>query len=371
VLQVKRFLVERNQLAATRLDTDSRLSPDDVAAGEILLQVDQFAFTANNITYAALGDALRYWEFFPAGEQGMGIIPVWGFADVLASRCDSIAVGERLYGFLSMTSHLVVSPTEVRSGSFVDGTGHRQALPLIYNQYLRCRHDALYTADTEALQMLLRPLFTTSFLLDDFFADNDFFGATTLVLTSASSKTAIGMAYLLQRNRPLREQRYRIVGLTSAGNVDFVSGLGCYDEVISYEQVDSIGVGPAAIVDFAGNGELLGQLHEHFGPQLQYSCLVGASHWEQRSGQPRDLPGPAPQMFFAPSQAQKRVGEWGAGEFQRQLGAVWGEFVSFVGGWMNVEYDFGAQAVERVYQQALAGRLNPATGFILSLSKEQ
>ena len=370
MIQATRFLVDRKQLTTVRLDSESCPDPDELAPGEVLLRVDQFAFTANNITYAALGDALQYWEFFPAGDQGMGIIPVWGFADVVASRCDSIAVGERIYGFFSMTSHLVVTPTEVHAGSFVDGTAHRKALPLIYNQYLRCQQDALYTADTEALQMLLRPLFTTSFLLDDFFADNDFFGATTLVLTSASSKTALGMAYLLHRNRLSRERRYRIVGLTSRGNMDFVRGLGCYDEVVSYEQLESLGDESAAIVDFAGNGELLGQLHSHFGQQLQYSCLVGVSHWEQRGGLPKDLSGPAPQMFFAPSQAQKRVGEWGAGAFQRQLAEVWREFVGFVDGWIKVEYDFGPEAVQRVYQQALAGQFSPETGFILSLSKE-
>lgn len=367
-MQATRFLVNRNQLTETRLDSAPDSGAQDLAAGEVLLKIDRFAFTANNITYAAMGDALRYWEFFPAGEEGMGIIPVWGFAEVLASRCEGIEVGERVYGFLSMTTRLIVTPTQVGGGSFVDGSAHRKDLPLVYNQYLRCRQDPLYTADTEALQMLLRPLFTTSFLLDDFFADNGFFGATTLVLTSASSKTALGMAYLMQRNRQAREQRYRIVGLTSAGKVEFVSGLGCYDEVISYGQVDSLDPGPAAIVDFAGNGELLGQLHRHYGQQLQYSCMVGLSHWEQRGGLPGDLPGPAPQMFFAPSQAQKRVGELGAAAFQRQLVEVWREFVGFVGGWMKVEYDFGPEAVQRVYQRALVGQFRPETGFILSLS---
>lgn len=370
MIQATRFLVDRNQLATTRVDTQPCPGANDLAPGEVLLKVDQFAFTANNITYAALGDALRYWEFFPAGEPGMGIIPVWGFADVEASRCDAIGVGERSYGFFGMTSHLVVSPAEVSAGSFVDATAHRNGLPLIYNQYLRCHHDSLYTADTEDLQMLLRPLFTTSFLLDDFFADKDFFAATTLVLTSASSKTALGMAYLLHRNRRSRNQDYRIVGLTSAGNVDFVRGLGCYDEVKSYQQLEGLDGGPAAIVDFAGNGELLGQLHGQLGEQLRYSCLVGASHWEQRGGLPSALPGPAPQMFFAPTQAQKRVGEWGAGSFQRQLAQVWGEFVGFVGSWIRVEYDFGPGAAQRVYQQVLAGEFSPDTGFILSLSKQ-
>lgn len=370
-MEITRFLVNRGNLAETQLDAVPYQSPGQLAAGEVLLKVDRFAFTANNITYAALGDALRYWEFFPAGVEGMGIIPVWGFAVVVESLCDGIAVGERVYGYFSMATHLVVAPIAVHSGSFVDGRAHRKQLPLIYNQYLRCQRDPLYTADTEAMQMLLRPLFTTSFLLDDWIADNAFFGASTLVLTSASSKTALGMAYLLHRNRQSRPQPYHIVGLTSAANVEFVSGLGCYDQVLSYEQAASLDANSAAaIVDFAGNGELLGNLHRHFGDQLQYSCLVGASHWDQRAGLPEQLPGPVPQMFFAPSQAEKRVGEWGPAVFQQRLAEVWLEFVRFVESWMTVEYDLGPQAVQRVYREVLEGHFSPETGYILSLWDE-
>ena len=216
--------------------------------------------------------------------------------------------------------------------------------------------------------MLLRPLFTTSFLLDDFFEDNQFFGAQTLVLTSASSKTSLGMAFLLDINRSKRDHDYEIVGLTSPGNMEFVNGLGCYDRVLSYDQLGELDANkPTATVDFAGNGELLGNLHTLFGDNLQYSCLVGASHWDQRGGMPSQLPGPAPEMFFAPSQAEKRVAEWGGHGFQQRLGEVWLGFNDFVAGWMTVEYDLGPDAVARVYQEVLAGRFSPNTGYILSL----
>ena len=41
----------------------------------LLVKVDRFALTANNITYALTGDLLKYWHLFPAPE-GFGIIPV-------------------------------------------------------------------------------------------------------------------------------------------------------------------------------------------------------------------------------------------------------------------------------------------------------
>ncbi len=361
------FTVNRQQFAKTGLNEAAAPDAASLREGEVLLRVDRFALTANNISYAATGELLRYWEFFPAGE-GMGIIPVWGFADVAASKCEGIDPGERVYGYFPMATHLVVIPGNVSSGSFIDASEHRASLAIIYNQYLRCAHDPLYTKATETLQMLLRPLFTTSFLLDDFLEDNDFFAAETVLLTSASSKTALGMAYLLHANRASRERDYEVVGLTSVGNRAFVEGLGCYDRVLCYDELENLDAARAAVVvDFAGDGELLAGVHDHYAQQLRYSCLVGASHWEKLGGATQPLTGPEPVMFFAPTQAEKRIGEWGAPDFQRKLAQVWGEFTVFVNGWMRIETHLGVSATEHVYQEVLAGRVRPDCGHIVSL----
>ena len=61
------------------------------------------------------------------------------------------------------------------------------------------------------------------------------FGADTVLLSSASSKTALGTAHAL-RQRP----DIHIVGLTSAHNVAFCQSLGCYSQVLSYEQLQQL-----------------------------------------------------------------------------------------------------------------------------------
>jgi hypothetical protein len=166
--------------------------------GQVRVRVEAFALTSNNITYAAFGDAMNYWQFWPTGEDGWGIVPVWGFATVVQSLHPGVAVGERLYGYWPMASSAVLQPDRLtRSRLFSDGAPHRASLHAVYNQVLRCNRDPFYTADTESTQALLRPLFITSWLIDDFFADNDFFGASTLLLSSASSKTAYGTAFQL------------------------------------------------------------------------------------------------------------------------------------------------------------------------------
>jgi hypothetical protein len=80
------------------------------------------------------------------------------------------------------------------------------------------------------LQAVLKPLFVTSPLIDDFLDDSHRFGATQLLLSSASSKTAYGTAFCLAQRRGTAGMP-RVVGLTSPGNLGFTQDLGCHDEV--------------------------------------------------------------------------------------------------------------------------------------------
>ncbi len=37
--------------------------------GAVRLKVESFSVTANNITYAVVGDGFKYWDFFPLAPQ--------------------------------------------------------------------------------------------------------------------------------------------------------------------------------------------------------------------------------------------------------------------------------------------------------------
>ena len=63
------------------------------ATGEAVLRVDRVGMTANNVTYALLGDAMHYWDFFPT-RPGWGLVPLWGFGDVVASATEGVEVGQ-------------------------------------------------------------------------------------------------------------------------------------------------------------------------------------------------------------------------------------------------------------------------------------
>src|SRR6188472_2491971 len=161
------FLVRRDDLREGRIaESDSPA----IGAGQALLRVDSFGMTANNVTYAVMGEAMSYWNFFPA-EDGWGRVPMWGFAEVERSEAEGAEPGTRLYGYLPPSSHLVVAPDRADERGFADGSAHRAALPAVYNRYAASGADAFYRAETEEIQMLLRPLFYTSFLVDDQLAD--------------------------------------------------------------------------------------------------------------------------------------------------------------------------------------------------------
>ncbi|MGI8754263.1 MAG: DUF2855 family protein [Acidimicrobiales bacterium] len=353
------FEVARDDLHRTRVVESD---PAALADGEARLAVRRFGFSANNVTYAVFGDVMRYWSFFPA-EQGWGRIPVWGFAEVVEANGSGLTEGELVYGYLPMGSELVAVPTRVGERGFTDASAHRAQLPAAYNGYTRCATDPVYDPDTEALQMLFRPLFMTDFVLDDWLADNDTFGAEVAVLSSASSKTAFGLAHLLAR----RAGGPEVVGLTSAGNVDFVDGLGVYDQVLTYDDIAALGADrPAVYIDMAGDTGVRLAVHTQM-RGLTASVQVGGTHWEHVGGG-GDLPGPTPALFFAPDQVVKRRRDWGAEGIDARFAEAWGAFLPVVADWIRVVERTGPDQVEATYREVLDGDADPADAFVLSVS---
>ena len=120
--------------------------PTEIPENHVLLRVDRFGFSANNVTYQSLGEhphfrsvesictcedyrltgMRRYFDFhsLPQSDEvsskSSGIIPVWGFATVVESSHPKINRGERVYGYLAPTRYLLlpVSQGEVNKYAF-------------------------------------------------------------------------------------------------------------------------------------------------------------------------------------------------------------------------------------------------------------
>ncbi|MCZ8136461.1 MAG: DUF2855 family protein [Porphyrobacter sp.] len=333
-----------------------------LAEGAVRLAVESFSVTANNVTYAVVGDGFKYWDFFPAPE-GLGIVPMWGHARVIESNHPEIAVGERVYGYLPMASHLDVRPGKVTEGGFLDTTDYRQPMSPVYNSYTRLAADPEHDPAREAERMIFGPLFRTGFLIEYFLRGQDWFGAEQLVVTSASSKTAMGLASVARQSSP----GIRRIGLTSKGNVGFVEASGLYDEVVAYDDLERLPVVRSVSVDFAGNAELLARVHRHFEDALAHSALVGATHIEARSvfGGGEPLPGPKPQLFFAPDHAVAFFKAHGQLEGGKLVAAAWREFLGAADGTIAIERHAGLGAARDVFVTMLSGQIDPAKGIVI------
>lgn len=361
--------VVRDDLAEVRVRRTPR---PELAPGEARLVVDTFALTANNITYAVFGEGLRYWDVFPAGDPGWGRVPVWGFAEVIESRSDDVTVGERLYGYLPMSNELVIEPGRADARGLTDVSAHRAGLAGAYNRYTRCAADPLYRADREHMQMVMYPLFATSFMIDDQLGEHpaadgpDAADAlAAVVISSASSKTSIGVAFGAHR------RGLRVIGLTSAANAEFTRSLGVYDEVVTYDDLTDAGAlgeieGPAAFVDVAGNADVRRAAHVGLADRLVVSLTVGGTHWDHQPDAPSDdpLPGPEPTFFFAPTRIAERTREWGREGLDARLGGAWDEFTDWAAGWVEMRTAIGADQVVGVYLDLLAGRVDPRHGHV-------
>ena len=340
---------------------------EPIKDGQIRVGIGPFALTANNITYLVTGDLIGYWKFFDpeaygVGQDGMGRMPVWGYAKVTDTKCEGIETGDRIYGFFPVANTLDMTPVKVRPGGFLDGADHRQALHPVYNTYTLTKNDPSFVPALDELQPILRPLFTTSFLIDDLFGAESFFGAEQIVLISASSKTALGTAFCLKQRGGVD-----VVGLTSSGNRDFVEATGFYDQVGTYDAIDALDAAKkTAIIDMAGNGTVTGALYDHFGDHIVYNCMVGKSHW-QGEAPPKISAGAPPAMFFAPDRAKMRMGDWGPEGFAARLGERWIPFCQAAIGWMDIRKASGIEHMLPVYKDFLEGRADPAKGYLFSL----
>ncbi|KIN65102.1 DUF2855 domain containing protein [Sulfitobacter noctilucicola] len=352
-----RILVDQQKITQTQMD---EVPSAELQPGEARLTLESFALTANNVTYAASGFAIGYWKFFPTGVAGQGLVPVWGVAKVTESRADELPEGTRLYGFYPMSESIVITPQVSSRGNVTDIVEHRRELPAVYNSYVPVGDT---TPEQDHIRAILQPLLATSYLISDWLADNDRFGAEQIIVGSASSKTGLGLCKYLAEDT---DRSYKIVGLTSERNRSFVEGLGACDTVLTYDQIADIPALSSVYVDMSGNAQVKAALHAHLGADLKHSAAVGISHWDAFNPAV-ELEGVKPEFFFAPAQIAKRRDEWGPGEIDRRIGEAFMRLAEEAATWMEVKVHDGLDKAPAIYATLAEGTSNPAEGHVIRL----
>lgn len=347
--------MDRTSLGTTRIVEAPR---PVLAPGQALVAPRRFALTANNVTYAVFGDMMAYWSLFPAAD-GWGRVPVWGFAEVVESRVDGLAAGQRLYGYLPMADGFVMEPVRLTARSVDDGAAHRQGVATTYNRYQLV--DAA-EADTECRTALLKPLFITGWLLDDWIAAQDGFGARHVIASSASSKTALAMAAGLKARGG-----FSVTALTSPRSAGFVLGSGFYDRICTYDDIAGLAVEPSIYVDFAGDPAITGAVHHRFADSLVKSVMVGGAHWDADRSHRTALPGPQPELFFAPTHVGRLGDAWGGARFTAVTDAALADFTVRSRDWLHVTEAAGLDAAAAIWARLLANAVRPSEGLCVTL----
>ena len=340
----------------------------ELADGQIRVDIGPFALTANNVTYMVTGDQIGYWAVFNpmaydiTKDKGQGRMPVWGYGVIRESKYPGIDAGAEIYGFFPIAKSMDMQPGKLSKHGFADVAEHRSGLHSLYSNYSFTSADPSYGAHAE-LQPVLRPLFTTSFLIDDFLADEGFFDAEQVLLLSASSKTALGTAYCLKARGALP-----VVGLTSEGNKAFVENTGFYNDVYTYDSITDMNPDlKTVVVDMSGNMGVIGTLEDHFEENLTYICRVGISHWQEAAKAPPKRTATPTAFFFAPDRAKQRVEDWGQAGFAKNLGERWMPFLDSAKDWLTIETQDGMESVLENYKDLLNGQSGPSKGYLFKL----
>jgi len=363
----REFQVRKDNFSEHRLvDAASAATDVSLAAGTVRVRIERFAFTTNNITYAVAGEQIGYWQFFPptgVDADGWGIIPVWGFAEVVGSTLDDIPVGDRLFGYFPTATTLDMTPTRITRQGFIEGAQHRSRLPPAYNRYTRVNGEPGYDASTDNVRMLLWPLYITSFCLWDALQDSGWHDAQQVVVVSASSKTSIGLAYALHDDASAPPA----VAITSPRNLEFVNDLGLYQQSVTYDSLADIDATvPTVIVDMSGNTEVLGRLHRHLGDNMRRCINVGLTHWDE-AGSADGIITERSEFFFAPSHIQKRLQDWGPDTFSKKTATFMQETATKSRTWLQLRKLSGLEGLAAVYGDVCAGRVPANEALIVEL----
>ena len=376
--------------------------------GQIRIMISLFAFTSNNMKLALVGASIRYWDYFPLdwmqtnvqsnqleyanekiitnldsvktkfavnqdfssqqqfSSKKYGVIPVWGMGIVIESKCDSVNIGKKIFGYFPTASSVILTPIFMTEQDFLDGAVRRKGLPTIYNRYIVTENDPTFLKESDSYQVLLRPLFLTAFFVSDLLLDNNYFGAENVIISSASSKTSYSLAYLL------RGSGKNVIGLTTKKNEQFSLSLS-YNDVVLYEKIHTLPVVPSLYIDLSGNAKLRDFLKVHLHENLKYISVVGATHVTKSEGFDANVrrrkKAVREEFFFAPAQIIKRKNEWGGNQLKNHMETAWIDFLNFIMSptchWLKVVHE---NKLDGLYEKMLANNLNPAEGHVISLS---
>lgn len=329
--------------------------------GQVVLAVDRFGLSANNVVYAVLGDVLGHWAPFPAA-PGWGRVPAWGAATVIGGDPAVASVGARFVGYLPMATHFTMRAVAAHPG-LQDVSGDRDGLLPLYRELRRIDTDPTWSEERIDAEVLMLPIVRAAAILD---GDLRRAGTRHVVISSASSKTSISTALLLAK------RGVRVTGLSGRGRVQAAASVGAFAEVLPYDSVHAIPVTEEmALVDVAGDPAVVRSIHERAGSALARSIAVGGSHLPALGGMPTPdttLPGPPVEQFKVGQREVELAEELGrpaVDEFEERARQV---LVPWAHARLSVQHVDGIAGAQEAWARLVSGTLRALDAITVSPS---
>ncbi|MAI06501.1 MAG: hypothetical protein CMM14_04370 [Rhodospirillaceae bacterium] len=367
-IKINQFQTRKTSLIDSRL-VNQQLDLEIYNSGSIVLKIEKLSFTSNNISYGVAGEKLGYWKFFPPlknKSNEWGCIPAWGFAKVIHSKNENLMIGEKFFGYFPLADILIFDEVNISGNTMIDMSKHRKELPLVYNTYIKVSDNP--DDETDNLKALLFPLHVTAFCLCDFLQDVSYYQSEQILILSASSKTAIGLAQGLDEIKGVPDT----IGVTSPNNIDFVKDLKSYTHILSYEDLDKISHNKkTVIIDMSGNRKILGSLHNSLKENMIKCITVGMTHWDSETI-PKDILSQMmirerTEFFFAPTHIKKRTKDWGERGFNKKINTFMKARIIQSKNWIKIKEIKGLNNFSSMYDNFTRGTIKPEEGLIITL----
>ena len=264
-----------------------------------------------------------------------------------------------------------------------------------YNQITRCSYDPQYSPSPaiEDLTMLYRPLFWTAYWCEDWLFSSKYRGSNHILISSASSKTAFCLAYVIGKRVARGEiSGIRIVGLTSKRNLAFTKGLSLYDEVLDYDSFTPTsfparGTEKWSYVDVAGNENLNERVFSLFGSRLVARIALGLTNlspsspeastkwstntFKDNAAESSPASSATLEQFFLPEWLVVRRQQLSIAQITNLQSQAWKELMRDCDKWVNMDRVFGGEGVKAAYEDVIKGDLGPDRGLIWSLWRRE
>lgn len=267
-------VVAKANTAEHHVVTSSTASLPALVDGQIRVRSLLVGLTSNNMAYATQGTRLHWWNAFPVpadlpapynDRTSYGIVPTWGYGEVLESRTSSIEAGRLIWGFWPSSElpvDLQLKPAGVE-GHFVDVTEARGSLMNMYRRYILADADltAASLADEAVFTRLARAANCRTVWEGGYALNKAVFGqspvhpagsgewsqekadlsSAVVVALSASGRTARSFADNIFNERPAESGPLALVAITSNAHANVYRQPRIPTNVVSYKDMSSQG----------------------------------------------------------------------------------------------------------------------------------